>query len=57
MGKVVLFTSLTLDGVMQAPARSDEDTRGGFRYGGWAVPYADAVMGVFIRWLRRPRRS
>jgi dihydrofolate reductase len=40
MGKVVVFTSLTLDGVMQAPARPDEDTRGGFSHGGWATPYA-----------------
>ena len=45
MGKVVAFTSLTLDGVMQAPARPDEDTRGGFEHGGWATPYADSVMG------------
>ncbi len=30
MGKVVAFTIVTLDGVMQAPARPDEDTRGGF---------------------------
>jgi dihydrofolate reductase len=45
MGKIVVFTSLTLDGVMQAPGRRDEDTRGGFRYGGWAAPYADAVSG------------
>ena len=45
MGRVVAFTSLTLDGVMQAPARPDEDARGGFKLGGWAVPYADAVMG------------
>lgn len=40
MGKVVVFNSLTLDGVMQAPARPDEDTRGGFAHGGWAAPYA-----------------
>ena len=45
MGKVVAFTSVTLDGVMQAPARPDEDTRGGFEHGGWATPYADSVMG------------
>src|SRR5438034_212203 len=30
---------------MQAPARPDEDTRGGFEHGGWALPYADDVMG------------
>ena len=45
MSKVVLFTSVTLDGVMQAPGRPDEDTRGGFAHGGWAVPYGDEVMG------------
>src|SRR5712692_10529321 len=40
MSKVVVFTNLTLDGVMQAPGRPDEDLRGGFKYGGWATPYA-----------------
>jgi dihydrofolate reductase len=44
VGKVVVFTSVTLDGVMQAPGRPDEDRRGGFRRGGWAVPYSDEVM-------------
>jgi dihydrofolate reductase len=44
MGKVVVFTSLTLDGVMQAPGRPDEDQRGGFDRGGWAQPYNDPVM-------------
>jgi dihydrofolate reductase len=44
MGKVVVFTSVTLDGVMQAPGRPDEDPRGGFEHGGWAAPYADPVM-------------
>jgi len=40
MSKVVVFTNLTLDGVMQAPGRPDEDRRGGFEHGGWASPYA-----------------
>ena len=43
--RVVVFMSVTLDGVIQAPARPDEDIRGGFEHGGWAVPYADEVMG------------
>ncbi len=45
MSRVVVVTHLTLDGVMQAPARPDEDLRGGFAYGGWTTPYGDAVMG------------
>ncbi len=45
MGKIVVFMNLTLDGVMQAPGRPDEDRRGGFEYGGWATPYADPVIG------------
>lgn len=48
MGKVVVVNNITLDGVMQAPARPDEDTRGGFTHGGWAIPYTDAVMGQMM---------
>jgi dihydrofolate reductase len=44
MRKLTVFTSLTLDGVMQAPGRPDEDTRGGFAHGGWAQRYNDPVM-------------
>ena len=40
MSKVVVFTNLSLDGVMQAPGRPDEDRRGGFEHGGWGAPYA-----------------
>ncbi len=45
MSKIVVVNNMTLDGVMQAPGRPDEDRRGGFTYGGWALPYNDAVMG------------
>lgn len=40
--------NLTLDGVMQAPGRPDEDLRGDFECGGWAVPYADPVMNSAV---------
>ena len=45
MTRIVAFESVTIDGVMQAPGRSDEDTRDGFEHGGWAAPYADPDMG------------
>lgn len=44
MRKIIVFTNLTLDGVMQAPGRPDEDTRDGFQYGGWAAPFAAMSM-------------
>jgi dihydrofolate reductase len=40
----VVTTSVTLDGVMQAPGTPNEDVRGGFDRGGWAAPYSEAVM-------------
>jgi dihydrofolate reductase len=47
MPRIVTFTSISLDGVMQAPGRADEDTRGGFAHGGWAARYADSVTAGF----------
>lgn len=47
MGRVVVLNHLTLDGVMQAPGRPDEDPRDGFPHGGWAVPRGDAVIEAF----------
>jgi dihydrofolate reductase len=44
MRKVVVINHVTLDGVMQAPGRPDEDTRGGFAHGGWAVPRGDDAI-------------
>ena len=48
MGTIVVTMSLTLDGVIQSPGRPDEDTRGGFEHGGWAVPYGDAVQAEYM---------
>lgn len=44
MRKIITTTFVTLDGVMQAPGGPDEDTSGGFAYGGWQFNYADKLM-------------
>ena len=45
MGTITVIEHVTLDGVMQAPGRADEDDRDGFEHGGWAHARADEVMG------------
>jgi dihydrofolate reductase len=48
MGKVVVGTFLTLDGVMQAPGGPEEDPSEGFEHGGWSAPLWDDEMGEVI---------
>lgn len=43
MNKLIIHLGFILDGVMQGPARLEEDTRGGFRHGGRAASYIDSV--------------
>ncbi len=46
MRKVIVYNSVSLDGVMQSPGRPDEDTRGDFKYGGWATPYVSTSFAM-----------
>jgi dihydrofolate reductase len=48
MGQITAVENVSLDGVMQAPGRPDEDTRDGFPHGGWARPYSDHVAAQYM---------
>jgi len=45
MRKIIVLSFISLDGVMQAPGAPDEDTSGGFKFGGWTFPYFDEFAG------------
>lgn len=45
MRKIIVLSFISLDGVMQAPGGPEEDTSGGFKYGGWTFPYFDEFSG------------
>lgn len=48
MRKIIVLSMLTLDGVIQAPGGPKEDESGGFKYGGWTVPYGDETYGKVV---------
>lgn len=57
--RVLVVNHISLDGVLQGPGRPDEDTRDGFRHGGWAREASDQTlvaamserMGQDFSWL------
>src|SRR6187397_3660368 len=54
MRKITVFSMIALDGVMQAPGGPQEDTSGGFKYGGWVAPYGDEAGGKVMEKLMKP---
>lgn len=45
MRKLIVAEFISLDGVIQGPGGPDEDPSGGFRFGGWQVPFDDEAIG------------
>lgn len=54
MRKIIVLSMITLDGVMQAPGGPEEDTSGGFEYGGWTEPYGDEAYGKAVEKELKP---
>lgn len=57
MRQIILQEFITLDGVMQAPGGPEEDTSGGFQYGGWTAPYFHEADDKASRFMQRIMES
>jgi len=51
MRKLIVAEFISLDGVIQGPGGPEEDPSGGFRLGGWQVPYSDEAVGQVVHEL------
>ena len=49
MRRIIVLEHISLDGVIQAPGGPDEDTSGGFKYGGWISAFSDEILGKALR--------
>jgi dihydrofolate reductase len=54
MRKIIIQEFISLDGVIQAPGGPEEDTAGGFKYGGWVAHYGDQVGDKIMEKLMQP---
>ena len=54
MRKITVLSMISLDGVMQAPGGPQEDTSGGFKYGGWTASYGDEVFSKILKEELKP---
>ena len=46
--RLTTTTNVSVDGVMQGLGGPEEDRRGGFDRGGWALPLIDAEAGDYL---------
>lgn len=54
MRKIIVISMISLDGVLQAPGGPEEDTAGGFKYGGWTAAYGDEVFSKALEKEMKP---
>jgi dihydrofolate reductase len=54
MRKIIVISMITLDAVMQSPGAPEEDTSGGFKYGGWVAPYLDKAYDTVMEKQMKP---
>jgi dihydrofolate reductase len=54
MRKIIVLSMISLDGVMQAPGGSGEDSSEGFNYGGWVAPYSDEIYKQVVEKEMQP---
>lgn len=54
MRRIIVLSMITLDGVMQAPGGPEEDTSGGFKYGGWTASYDDEIFKKILKEELKP---
>lgn len=54
MRKIIVLSMISIDGVMQAPGGPEEDTSGGFQYGGWVAPFGDEEYGKVMQEQMKP---
>lgn len=48
MRKLIILEFITLDGIIQGPGGPEEDTAGGFKYGGWVFTFFDDYVGKIM---------
>src|SRR5271166_2157103 len=51
--KLTTTTLVSVDGVMQGPGGPDEDRRGGFERGGWAMGHSDEARTFVVELYQR----